>query len=373
MLEALGRPPRILVAMRWTFFLGDIARGAFLLDVFHRSFGGATIKLAVPGRARNAAYLSTSEQPNPTRLYELFLPHTRVAGWRTWPESWGASFEFFRWLRREQFDVAIDLAGSPRLRLLLVAARIPVRLGLSFRPRDSIGLTHRVAVVNPPSWLNLGLGIAEVLGARAPLPERWLTFDPVPLEAEPTGPLVGIHAGGGGYWKRAWAHERYAELAARLSREQGAAIMLVGGAKEGEANRTLAQQIRARHPTATLIDRSGVDLNTLLSDLARVHVLVGNDSGPSGIAAAVGTRTVVVYGPTSPFAFGNSFLDRTRHAAVHGFASCQPCNTWKCRFEGDGRELQCLSAVTVDEVHDQVVAMLRRAGALGSPTTELAG
>jgi len=50
----------------------------------------------------------------------------------------------------------------------------------------------------------------------------------------------------------------------------------------------------------------GVDLplRTLAGVLARCSVYVGNDSGVSHLAAAVGAPTVAIFGPTDPRVWG---------------------------------------------------------------------
>jgi lipopolysaccharide heptosyltransferase III len=79
--------------------------------------------------------------------------------------------------------------------------------------------------------------------------------------------------------KKCWALERYRELASRL----GMPVRWCAGPEE-----VLADAVR--------ID----DLYELAGWLATARVYVGNDSGITHLAAAVGTPTVALFGPTDP-------------------------------------------------------------------------
>jgi heptosyltransferase III len=79
--------------------------------------------------------------------------------------------------------------------------------------------------------------------------------------------------------KKCWPLERYRELASRL----GMPVRWCAGPEE-----KLADAVR--------ID----DLYELAGWLATAHVYIGNDSGITHLAAAVGTRVVALFGPTDP-------------------------------------------------------------------------
>ena len=79
--------------------------------------------------------------------------------------------------------------------------------------------------------------------------------------------------------KKCWPLERYRELA----RDLGMPVRWCAGPEE-----TLADAVR--------ID----DLYELARWLATAHVYVGNDSGITHLAAAVGTPVVALFGPTDP-------------------------------------------------------------------------
>ncbi len=105
---------------------------------------------------------------------------------------------------------------------------------------------------------------------------------------------VLIHPGAGSPAK-CWPLERFVELA-RFLVADGRRVRFIIGEVEIErwpaARLGLLEQLATVHRPATC-----VDLLTLVSDAA---AFIGNDSGPTHLAAMLGTPTAVLFGPTNP-------------------------------------------------------------------------
>jgi ADP-heptose:LPS heptosyltransferase len=99
-------------------------------------------------------------------------------------------------------------------------------------------------------------------------------------------PVLAMHRGAGGVVKR-WSPAAFAAVAGRWRACGGGVVELLGPAEVGDA---------AADGAAVARDWPLPDLAALL---ARVDAYVGNDSGPSHLAAAVGAPTVVVFTATS--------------------------------------------------------------------------
>jgi heptosyltransferase-2 len=107
-------------------------------------------------------------------------------------------------------------------------------------------------------------------------------------------PIITLSPGAVGAGK-AWPPGHYAELARALAQD-GASVWLLGGPDEGE----IARQItKASGPAVR--DLTGSDLRNAILALAAADVSVTNDSGLMHISAAIGTPTVAIFGPTSPW------------------------------------------------------------------------
>ena len=102
-------------------------------------------------------------------------------------------------------------------------------------------------------------------------------------------PVVVIHPGSGGRHK-CWPLESFLEFAERL-RRRGSCVIILQGPVETEREDRLPAELLSLSPP-TLLDLAAL--------LARTDLFVGNDSGPGHIAAAVGTPTLTLFGPTDP-------------------------------------------------------------------------
>ena len=103
---------------------------------------------------------------------------------------------------------------------------------------------------------------------------------------------VAIHPGAGGRQKR-WPVRRFAELATRLD----APVLLIEGPADADVCRTF---VEALAPSVPVVRATGVSLPRLAALLAESRGYLGNDSGVSHLAAALGVPTVAVFGPTDP-------------------------------------------------------------------------
>jgi ADP-heptose:LPS heptosyltransferase len=129
----------------------------------------------------------------------------------------------------------------------------------------------------------------------------------------PTGaPVLAI--GPAANWRgKQWRAERFAELAQRLTAPDGplptARVAVFAAAHE----RKQASPLLTAIPPDRVIDLVGrTDLLTAAAALRRCSLFIGNDTGLMHIAAAVGTPTLGLFGP-SPVA---QYAPRGRCTAV---------------------------------------------------------
>lgn len=111
------------------------------------------------------------------------------------------------------------------------------------------------------------------------------------------GPVIALHPGSGGKHK-CWPLERYIELMERAGQDSRLSfVVLTGPAEEGETVEKLAEFARNRKRVLSVRD---ADLMTAAALLCLCSAYVGNDSGVSHLAGAVGCPSVVLFGPTKP-------------------------------------------------------------------------
>ena len=106
-------------------------------------------------------------------------------------------------------------------------------------------------------------------------------------------PIVLLHPGSGGQAK-CWPLDRFAHLAELLDNNSLIPVFLLG---EAEIER-LGQQVDDIRQCWRVIVNPPLPALMGLITLARAYV--GNDAGPTHLAAALGARTVAIHGPTNP-------------------------------------------------------------------------
>jgi lipopolysaccharide heptosyltransferase II len=107
-------------------------------------------------------------------------------------------------------------------------------------------------------------------------------------------PIVTLSPGAVGEGK-AWPPGHYAELARALVKN-GMSVWVLGGPSE----KTIAREIVSA-AGGPVRDLTGNDLRTAVLAVACADVAVTNDSGLMHVSAAIGTPTVAIFGPTSPW------------------------------------------------------------------------
>ncbi|HWL54168.1 MAG TPA: glycosyltransferase family 9 protein [Chthoniobacteraceae bacterium] len=114
-------------------------------------------------------------------------------------------------------------------------------------------------------------------------------------------PLVAIHPGSGGAHKL-WPLEHWQKFLEGLSHHPAApGVLLVGGEADERQLETLSRTAPA---SLSLKLAQNLPLPHLAAVLARCPLFVGHDSGISHLAAAAGTRSFLLFGPTDPAVWG---------------------------------------------------------------------
>lgn len=153
-----------------------------------------------------------------------------------------------------------------------------------------------------------------------------------------------------------WPPSHYAEAAKRLQQEQGMRTVLVGGS--GDV--AIATEIRALAADAVLDLVGKTPLRVLTALCAKAKVAFGPDTGPMWMAAAVGTPTVTIFGPTSGGRIGASAIHRDLEARLGCYTTCAYPHS-KC-----GLPSPCMTAVSPERLVATVGEVLATAAILGS-------
>ncbi|HEU0082615.1 MAG TPA: lipopolysaccharide heptosyltransferase II [Bradyrhizobium sp.] len=260
-------------------------------------------------------------------------------------------------LRERNYGTALVLPGTWKSAIAPALAGIPERIGFVGEVR--FGLLNRLRWGERalPRFIDKNASLA--LPAGAPLPAEW----PVPqlqvpaaeisrwrqVNAPGATPAVALAPGSVGASKR-WPY--YAQ-AARLLAERGLEVWVVGGPGE----KAFATEIVAAGG-AGVRDLTGTDLRNGILAMAAASVAISNDSGLMHIAAALGTPTMGIFGPTSPYLW----------APLNGLAAtvqtrtpppCEPCQRTVCTMYDHA----CMRTILAADVVAIAQQVLTEAGA----------
>ncbi len=154
--------------------------------------------------------------------------------------------------------------------------------------------------------------------------------------------LVAMHPGSGSRQK-CWPTDRYVELILWLKKEMDAQILLISGQADTGIVEALRDKVRDNFILADQLP-----LPILAAIIKRSNLFVGNDSGITHLAAAVGTPTITIFGPTDPRMWG------PRGEQVKILYKKSPCSP--CSFDTRRNCFSqiCLEGVTVEDVISEI-------------------
>ena len=311
-------------------FIGDAVLSTAVIQPLRRRFPDAHITFLVGPRA--ATLFTTEPQIDAIHIYDNRGEH---AGWK-------GRLHLIKTLRREKFDIVVNLRDS------LVARFICAE---HWGMRRSGGNRHAVTryrevlerqdVDTTDAHPHLQLTEKEQAEAR-----RFLIG-----ETSQSRLCIGMHPGGNWIYKL-WDAQKYAQLATTLSERLGATIILFAGPDECELQAQVASLIE---PSPLLI-KTG-NLRHLAAFIAACDVYIGNDTGPMHIAAAVDTPVVALFGSTNHHRSGPY---GEKHTVVQSGLQlgCNPCHPGRNPGGCGAGSCAVIDGITVAQVVEAVESYL---------------
>jgi heptosyltransferase-2 len=261
-----------------------------------------------------------------------------------------------RLLRREpSFDVAILLPNSLRVALESWLTAIPRRVG--YRGHWRRWLLSQIVPVprkpGPPEHHSLRfLRIARECGADTSNSDRSLlgvrqSADSLQMAIGRQPIKIGLCPGAEYGPAKRWLPERFAEAAERIGAQSPVQWMLFGTAGDASAGEQIAAALGNQS-----VNRIGqTTLDQLIEELHECRLLLTNDTGTMHLAALLGIRVVAIFGSTEPRLTGPL---GNGHIILRHHVECSPCFLRECPID-----FRCMKAVSVEEVADAVLSVLR--------------
>jgi ADP-heptose:LPS heptosyltransferase len=354
-----ANPERILVGLISP--IGDTLLATPALAALRRAFPASEIAALVA--PSNAGILSGN--PDVDRL--IFAP---VKG--SEPE-WRRYLAALLALRRERFDLVINLSGASGLTTRLVHPITPWMFldlprwwfltGGDTRLRKRHAVDQYVRALSPLVARFPAEPEARVPRIHLTAQDRAQARDLLRQEGVvATRPLIAMHLGGDGFnGRKRWAPERFAAVANALVERHDAQVVFLGGDEDIERSTVAAALVdRNAH---ILAGRASLKVTAAL--IERSTLYLGNDSAPLHIAGAVGTPAIGVFGPSDWVEFAPTSPKAPTPRVIHSDLACSPC----FRFVGNDPmwkvnncySFACLTAITPDAVLATATELLAEA------------
>jgi heptosyltransferase-2 len=272
------------------------------------------------------------------------------------------TWQAVRRLRSEELDQLILLRASFSAGVLARLSGAKRTLGYT---RTGFGwlLTDPVArdfsKSQPTSAVDDYLQLMQKLGFSVPSPHLELATTPANEAAAdglwrrlalPPGERVMLLSTGGAFGDaKHWPAEYSVSLALRAADEFDLTTLVLCGPQERDA--AAAIETAANHPRVRSLARDDVSFGTTKAIIRRSRLMVTTDSGPRHIASALGTPTVVLFGPIDPRASRN-YQQQTMELTAP--IDCRPCGQRTCPLAHH----RCMRELTVDQVLGAVARTL---------------
>jgi predicted lipopolysaccharide heptosyltransferase III len=350
--------------MRTAELIPRLPERASILFVRLRSLGDTV--LSTPLFAALKAYRSDLrlsvlvERPN----HEVLLRNSDLESLFVLPPNVGGGGARFREqakIRAQRFECCVNLHGGTTAAWFTRFSAARYRVGLTrFRNRLCYNVlvdlptlpanTKQHTVEYQMSWLRaLGLPTEEIPSLRIfhdPDLEPKVRDTLQQNELQPGAPYVVIQPTSR-FFTKEWTATGFAAVADYIESRLGFRVVLAGAPGERRKLEDVAVNCSSQ---PVILETTSI--SELICVLRHARLFVGNDSGPTHIAAALGIPVVVLFGSSDSRVW---YPWKATHEIVQNSFDCNPCPGYRCAVYGEPR---CILSISVDQVTHAIERVL---------------
>jgi len=277
---------------------------------------------------------------------------------RRWsrPENWPEVWHSVRWMRRQSFDLVIDLQCLFRSGMFAWLANGKSLIGLDEAREGARGFydtavrrdsfyTHAadwylavLKTLNVPVHGNF-VWLPERRAVSAELKRKWATDSARWIVIQP----------GARWLNKRWPVENFAELVRQLAAVRPEVRFAILGSRDDQE----AGAIISRAEPERCLDLTGkISLAEMVEWIRLGELMISNDTGPMHVAAALGKPVVAIFGPTEPRRTGPY---RQLQNVVRIDLPCAPCLKSHCSYS---KPMECLRGIAPETVFGRVMQLL---------------
>jgi ADP-heptose:LPS heptosyltransferase len=269
--------------------------------------------------------------------------------------SWREELALIRQIHQQRYDLVLDFFRNPRSGWITFFSDARHRVA-SYHPLRTFFYTITPKIQSGEGYAVLDkLALLKAIGLEGDLtpphlevPEDAKVYIKKFLSAQEISERDSIItiSPTGRREHRKWTPEGYARLADRLTETYNARVIFLWG--PGEKNEVSAILEKCSHSHILACPTDLLQMAALL-DRSRLHI--GNDSAPRHIAAAMGTPTLTIIGPTNEVHWT---YPSPIHRVVYEPIFCRPCEKKTCAYQ-----MECMKDLAVEKVEKVSRYLLR--------------
>ncbi len=332
----------LIVEVNW---LGDVLFSTPFIKALRKKFKTAHIACMVAPRAKKM--LTGNPRIDEIIIYDEENRHRGFLG----------KARLVSLIRKKNFDLAVLLHRSFTKALMTYLAGIGERAGYATKKRKFI-LTRPVdAFSEPLHKVEYFLKIADALGCDTSdknyeffvtdKARKYIREELAGEGVKEEDTVVVINTGANWPPKR-WSETNFALLADELVTKYGVKMVAAGAKKDLERSRRIKEKMK--NPLIIFAGRT--DLDKLGALMERANFVISGDTGPMHMAAAVKSKVIALFGPTSPSFTGP--YGGGDYRVIQKNVGCEiPCYDLTCD------NYRCMDAIKVDDVLEVFGEMYR--------------
>ena len=266
-----------------------------------------------------------------------------------------------RLLRRRNFSIAFNMHGGPTSAFLTRLSGAPVRVCWAQRQYSSFynvqvpvhfpvagRIEMHTAEHRLQQFLFTGLPEKALPAAQVYVAPNSVAFVHAKLTEQGIRPgeRYAVIRPGASQTSKRWPVERFAAIAQWLRKAHGIATVV----NLGPGDEQIAAEVRTCFAGVGAI-ADDLDLRGLIALLAGSCLFLGNDTGPTHIAAALAKKCVVIFGASDSKVWSPW---KTEYRLVENPFPCRQCSRGRCESLGSS---QCIYSISVEEVREACDAL----------------
>jgi len=341
------------------FGIGDVTFSTPLLEAIKKRFSESSIGFICNKRAYEIIKLN----PHLDKIFIYEKDDYRLVWNRSKIECLRKLSDFLKSIKKERFDIAIDLSLGYVYSLFLMMIGIKRRLGFNYRRRGRF-LTDKIDIdgFNDKHVIEYYLDMLKLLDIDptpyrtapkiylADKPFTWVNDFLKEHEVGEGDLIVGVIPGCGASWGkdasfRRWDMKKFASVCDSIIERYNAKVILFGDAKETVICDSI--QNKMRYKAISACGRTSIE--GFLALIKRCKFVITNDGGPLHMAVGLGIKTISIFGPVDEKIYGPYPLDSGCHIVVSkNDISCRPCYR-KFKYKRCERR-ECLNTIEPEDV-----------------------